>query len=193
MLRSSSRHRWLWPVGAFCLASALLSALLPTERSALASTLAADHLVGSYRFVGGQREVRQVERAIDEVVAEMSFFIRGMASRRLKALNLPADELRIFTEGVNITVGRSGQPDISAPADGSPITWRNPDNGNVLKVTHRVYPDGTLKQRLVGDRGVSENVFDLNDNGRLTMSTSIEAEKLPSHIRFATTYVRRDR
>jgi len=188
-LRASPRRRWLWPLGACCLACALV----PTARSALASTPAADHLVGSYRFVGGQKEVRQVERAIEQAVAEMNVFIRGIASRRLKAPNLPADELRIFTKGANITVARSGYPDISAPADGSPVTWRNPKNGTELEVTHRMYPDGTLKQRLVGDRGVSENVFDLNEKGTLTMRTTIEAEQLPSQIRFAMTYVRRDR
>ncbi len=177
----------LWVPIAF--ACAVLA--LPANRKAHASRPSAEPLLGTYRFAGGQDEVRKVERAIDEGVEEMSFLIRGIASRRLKEPNLPSDELRILMEGANITVARHGHPDISAPATGRAVTWRNPDNGNELEVTHRVGSDGALTQRLVGDRGISVNVFEVDRSGRLTMKTTIEAEKLPSPIRFSTTYVRR--
>lgn len=165
--------------------------VLPVDQAASAGTASADAVLGIYRFAGGEDEVRKVERAIDEGVEEMSFLIRGMASRRLKEPNLPSDELRIFMEGENITVARLGHPDISAPADGRAVIWRNPDNGNELKVSHRVSEAGTLTQSLVGERGTSVNRFQVNHSGRLTMKTTIEADKLPSPIRFSTTYVRR--
>ncbi len=173
------------------LAFACTMIALPVNQAASAGTASADAFLGAYRFAGGEDEVRKVERAIDEGVEEMSFLIRGIASRRLKEPNLPSDELRIFMEGENITVARLGHPDISAPADGRAVIWRNPDNGNELKVSHRVSEAGALTQRLVGERGPSVNRFDVSDSGRLTMKTTIEADKLPSPIRFSTTYVRR--
>jgi hypothetical protein len=53
-----------------------------------------------------------------------------------------------------------------------------------------VVKDGRLEQRLIGDRGVSKNVFALARDGRLTVQTTIDADKLPSTIRFSTTYAR---
>ena len=163
----------------------------PSQAHALEPDL--DRLVGAYRFVGGPEEVRQVERAIDEAVDEMNVFIRGIARRRLKEPNLPTDGLRIFIQDGAITVARTGQPSISAPANGKRVTWKNPRNGNELRVAHRIRADGALEQDLIGDRGVSTNVFSLLDNGHLMMKTTVESEKLPSTIRFTTTYARKQK
>ena len=51
--------------------------------------------------------------------------------------------------------------------------------------------DGALEQELVGDRGISRNLFALTSDGRLVVKTSIEADALPSTIRFSTTYARK--
>lgn len=164
---------------------------LPLGRGAQASTPAVEPILGTYRFAGGQDEARAIERAIDQGLEEVSFLIRGFASRRLKETNLPTGELRIFIDGANITVSRLGHADIPAPVDGRTVRWRNPDNGNELEVNHRITAEGALKQRLVGERGMSVNVFEVDGSGRLTMKTTIDADKLPSTIRFSTSYVRR--
>lgn len=164
---------------------------LPLSRGAHASTPAVESVLGTYRYAGGQDEARAIERAIDQGVEELSVLLRGFASRRLREKNLPSKVLRIFMDGANITVSRLGHADIPAPVDGRTVSWRNPDNGNELEVSHRLRADGTLEQRLVGGRGMSVNVFEVNGSGRLTMKTTIEADKLPSPIRFSTTYVRR--
>ncbi len=119
-------------------------------------------LLGTYRFAGGQEETQEVERAIDEAVEEMNVFIRGIARRRLQEPNLPTDELRISLGGDMITIARTGQPKVSAPATGKRVPWRNPRNGNELEVSHRITPAGALEQKLVGDRGdVDERFYDL--------------------------------
>jgi hypothetical protein len=162
----------------------------PDAGRANAPKPALDRFVGVYRFVGGPKEVREVERAIDDAVDELNVLIRGIARRRLEEPNLPTDELRISVDGDSITIARSGQPEISAPTTGRVVTWENPDNGNELRVAHVVVKDGRLEQRLIGDRGVSKNVFALARDGRLTVQTTIDADKLPSTIRFSTTYAR---
>lgn len=175
------------------LASAIVFAMtcFPELGRARALESEVDRLVGTYRFVGGQKEIREVERAIDEAVDEMSFLIRGIARKRLKEPNLPTDEVQISLGNGKITISRSGQPAIAAPATGEVVTWRNPRNGNELEVTHRVTKAGALEQRLVGDRGVSTNLFSLSKEGRLVLKTTIDADKLPSTIRFSTTYARK--
>ena len=185
----SENHRNAFAVGAAALA--IVSTWVPAHGRAESVQPGLDRLLGVYRFAGGQEEMAEVERAIDDAVDQMSFFIRGIARRRLKEPNLPSDELRISLEDGTITVARAGQPAVSAPATGKRVTWQNPRNGNELEVAHRVTDDGALRQVLVGDRGVSTNVFRLSKNGRLVVDTTIEADKLPSPIRFSTTYARK--
>ena len=185
-----SKHRQIsFALGAAALAVA--SAWMPVDGRARSVEPVLDRLQGVYRFVGGDEEVVEVERAIDEAVDEMNFLIRGIARRRLKEPNLPTEELRISVEAGAITVARTGQPSVTAPATGDKVTWRNPRNGNELQVAHRVNGGGALRQILVGDRGVSTNVFRLSKDGRLVVETTIEADKLPSTIRFSTTYARK--
>lgn len=148
-------------------------------------------LLGTYRFAGGREEVLAVERAIDEAVEEMNVFIRGIARRRLREPNLPTTELRISVRGDAITVSRTGQPKVSAPATGKQVPWRNPRNGNELEVSYRITPEGALEQKLIGDRGVSTNVFAISADGKLSMRTKVTADKLPSTLQFTTTYVRK--
>lgn len=150
-----------------------------------------DPLLGTYRFVGGQSEVREVARAIDEAVDELNVFIRGIARRRLKEPNMPTDEVRISVEKDAIAISRTAQPAISAPHSGEKVRWRNPKNGNELEVSHRMTDDGALEQTLVGDRGISKNVFRLAGKGRLVIESTIEADALRSPIRFSTTYQRK--
>jgi hypothetical protein len=184
------RKRQFWTsVGAAAVVAALGWAATDIGASALEPSL--DPLLGTYRFVGGEKEAQEVERAIDDAVDELNIFIRGIARRRLKEPNLPTDELRISFEDGTITIARSGQPAVAAPASGKRVNWKNPRNGNELRVAHRIMPDGSLEQNLIGDRGVSTNVFSLAEDGRLSMRTTVEAEKLPSTIRFTTTYARK--
>lgn len=181
-------HHLGWVVGVAVVL--ILAASLADVRAASALEPERGRVLGTYRFVGGAAEVDQVERAIDEAVEEMNVFIRGIARRRLKAPNLPTETLRITLEDGHITVSRTGQPPISAPADGKSVTWRNPDNGNELQVTHRMRDPETVEQVLTGDRGVSTSVFRSSEAGRLKVHTTIEADLLPSTVRFTTTYAR---
>ena len=150
-------------------------------------------LRGTYTFVGGESEIQAMDRAIEDATSELSFFIRGIAQKRLRQPNLPSAELRIIVDGDSIEVTRTGQPTIAAPASGEAVEWRNPGNGNTLRVRHKALGADKLEQRLRGDRGLSVNRFVLDPNGsRLVIRTTITAEKLPEPLRFSTTYTRRN-
>jgi hypothetical protein len=146
---------------------------------------------GTYRYVGGEREIKELDQAIDEVVQEMIFLIRGIARRRLRAPNLPSSEVAIFTERGQIRITRPGRPEVSAPADGKPITWRHPIDGDVFRVSHGVDDRGVLYQRFEDDRSLSLNHFTLSDDGRrLRIETRVTADRLPAPLSFRTTYER---
>ncbi len=161
-------------------------ALAETADSAL------PQFVGTYAYVGGDAEIEALDQAIDKVVDQMNFFIRGIARRRLRAPNLPSKAVSVFIENGQIRIERPGQPEVSAPADGRPITWRHPTDGDVFQVRHGVDDAGALYQRFEGERSVSRNRFVLGkDKKRLTIHTVITAERLPAPLRFKMTYERR--
>lgn len=127
---------------------------------------AIQQFVGTYTYVGGDAEIRALDRAIDE-------------------------EVGVFFENGQIRIHRPGQPEVSAPADGRTITWRHPTDGDVFQVSHGVDEEGVLYQRFEGERSVSRNRFVLGkDKKRLTIHTVITADRLPAPLRFKMTYAR---
>jgi len=175
----------------FVFATALAVWRGPSVAAAEASDAALDRFEGTYGYVGGEAEIRALDRAIDAVVAQMNFLIRGIARRRLRTPNLPSKEVSVFVEKGQIRIERPGQPEVSAPADGKPITWRHPTDGDVFQVSHGIDDTGALYQRFEGERSVSRNRFVLSMDGkRLTIDTFITADRLPSPLRFKMTYER---
>lgn len=163
----------------------------PTIVAAEASEPALQRFVGSYGYVGGDTEIRALDRAIEAVVDQMNFLIRGIARRRLRAPNLPSKEVSVFIENGQIRIQRPGQPEVTAPADGKPITWRHPVDGDVFQVSHGIDEGGALFQRFEGERSLSLNRFELSEeNARLTIHTVITADRLPAPLRFKMTYER---
>jgi hypothetical protein len=149
---------------------------------------------GDYKYVGGDEDIAALDRAIDEVVDQMNFFIRGIARRRLRAPNLPSKTVAIILENEQIRIQRPGQPTVSAPADGSSITWRHPTDGDVFQVRHGIDDEGALYQRFEGEQSISRNRFVLSqDEKRLTIHTTITADRLPAPLRFKMSYERQPR
>jgi len=186
-----SERRPLSTASRVLFAAALATCCGASIAAAQDSNSVLEQFVGAYSYVGGEREIKALDRAIEEVVDQMNFFIRGIARRRLRAPNLPSKEVSVFVEHGQIRIERPGQPEVSAPADGRPITWRHPTDGDVFRVSHGVDDEGALYQRFEGERSVSRNRFVLGrDKQRLTIHTVITADRLPAPLRFKMTYAR---
>jgi hypothetical protein len=186
----AGRWRLLW----LCLLGVMARASYATgDQSATSVDPRLQDYLGTYRYVGGEGEIEALDAAIDEVVSQMSFFVRGIARRRLREPNLPSKTVSISLENEDIGIDRPGQPEVSAPASGKPVTWRHPEEGEVFEVRQGIDEDGVLYQRFKGDRSVSRNDFVLGDGGkRLTIRTRIESDRLPAPLRFEMSYQRVD-
>lgn len=183
------RHLRTAPLSLVLVLAALGGAVLPV--AAAEPDTALSRFSGTYRYVGGDAEIQELDAAIEEVVQKMNFFIRGIARRRLRAPNLPSSEVGVFLERGQIRITRPGRPEVSAPADGTTISWRHPTDGDVFRVSHGLDDRGRLYQRFADDRSVSLNHFTLSEDGRrLTIKTEITADRLPAPLRFKTTYER---
>jgi hypothetical protein len=109
----------------------------------------------------------------------------------LRDPNLPSKEVTVSLHEGLIRIERPGQPEVSAPADGKPITWQHPEDGDVFEVQHGIDERGALYQRFEGKRSVSRNRFVLSEDGEsLTIHTVIEADRLPAPLRFQMRYRR---
>lgn len=173
------------------LASALHTGQAGAGGGAEAVNPALDEYLGTYRYVGGDTDVEALDRAIEDVVSQMNFLIRGIARRRLREPNLPSKEVSIALHEGLIRIDRPGQPRVSAPADGKAITWRHPEDGDVFEVQHGIDDGGVLYQRFEGERSVSRNRFVLSEDGEsLTIHTVIRADRLPAPLRFEMRYRR---
>lgn len=155
------------------------------------SDAAAPKVAGRYAYVGGETQRQQLLDAIEAVVQDMIFLARPIARKRLRDGNMPSDGLQIDVTGDKITILRPGRPTVSAPRDGSMVVWKSPD-GDEFEVRHTLRSDREVVQDFVGEGNHSINVFTLSDDGaRLTVHTTITADRLPRALRFRTTYQRK--
>ncbi len=147
-------------------------------------------IAGHYRYVGGAVQRKALDDAIEVVVADMNFIARPIARKRLRESNQPSAALELRVTDDEITVERPGQPTVSAPRDGSTINWEDP-NGDEFKVQHRIVGDHEIRQHFVGEQSVSDNAFVLAADGeRVTVTTTIKADRLPKTLSFTMSYRR---
>ena len=176
-----------------CLFSAVAVNHVAAGEGSVAVDPALEKYLGTYRYVGGDTDIEALDRAIEDVVSQMNFLIRGIARRRLRDPNLPSKEVTITSDDGQIRIDRPGQPPVSAPVDGKAITWRHPEDGDVFRVQHGIDARGELYQRFEGERSVSRNRFVLSDDGNaLSIHTFIQADRLPAPLRFQMSYRRTD-
>ena len=163
---------------------------MPSLHAAVASAEAPDALrkfSGKYAFAGGTAEREALQKAIDDVVAEMNPLVRGIARSRLLGSNAIAEAIAIDAEGDTITVVFDKRS-YTAAIDGSPVTVTGVD-GDPLVLTHRLHGK-RLVQTFDGDRGIRRNAFVLRGN-KLALNVTVQSDQLPSDLVYTLTFARR--
>ena len=159
-------------------------ALCSSAMVAGAST--APSFAGTYQYVGGNAEKDALSSAVETVVHRMNFFFRGIARGRLKKSNQPSAELTLAIDRGAITVVRTGQQTVSAPANGQPIKVRL--DGDDFQVAHG-FDGARLYQTFLGPKSFSRNDLALSPDGNtLTVFTHIESRYFPIPLDFHMTY-----
>ncbi|HZO14830.1 MAG TPA: hypothetical protein VFB62_16260 [Polyangiaceae bacterium] len=159
----------------------------PAAREAPMATESVDRLAGSFRFAGGGRERAARDAAIDQVVDEMSFLVRGIARKRLREANRIRERVAISRQGDKLTVRLDGET-FTAPINGPAVDVVARD-GMELKLRYRI-AKGRIEQTLQAEEGGRTNHFEVDGKGRLTVRVRIFSEKLPKDVRYRLTYAR---
>lgn len=184
---STQELPWVAVIAMSLVLSGPASADPPTTREAPMATNGADRLAGSFRYAGGGRERAARDEAIDQVVEEMNFIVRGIARKRLREANQIRERVAISRQGDKLTIRLDGQP-YTATINGPPVDVVGHD-GMELKLRYRL-AKGRIEQTLQGKEGGRTAHFQVDGKGRLTMSVRIFSEKLPKDVRYRLTYAR---
>ena len=167
-------------IGSITLALVLFQAPLQAQGTALN---------GSYSLVGNGGA--EINRAIEQAIAKMSFVVRPIARGRLRRTNLPYATIQLGITSNQITIDtRNGNP-ITTPADGTPIEWKRED-GEVLRVSTE-WRNGALQQTFVADDGQRVNVYTLGAGGTtMELRVTVTSPRLPAPVTYTLRY-RRER
>jgi hypothetical protein len=165
-----------------------LGALAALVQAADAEAADSIELSSGYRFSGGMRERKAIDRAIEDVVADMSFVTRPIARRRLKAAARVAERVRIDVDDDAITTELDGEV-YTAPADGKPIRVADSD-GDKVELRMRA-TKSALEQRFSSDDGGKDNTFRLVGGTKMRLVVRIHSGKLPKDLEYELSYRRK--
>lgn len=130
-----------------------------------------------------------VDGAIEETVAQLSFFTRPFARERLRKLNRPYQRLTVgyTAQEVSITVDES--PPIRTPLNGTAVKWSQPDGEN-FEVTAG-WEDGSIVQTFEAEDGRRVNLYTLEPDGNmLRLNVTLISPQLAAPLKYKLLYKR---
>ena len=145
---------------------------------------------GTWQLVGGSSRAQQVvNRAVDQAVDAMPFFYRGIARDRLR------DGTPVVRR-IELTFGDAGA--LAVSFDGrryeTPIgqtrTRTRASDGERMRVTQRLRPDGQLEQVFQTDTGTRWYVYRATGPDALRVESTTNSDRMPQPLHFALDYHR---
>lgn len=162
-------------------------AAAPAAQPAAPAAPAAPAIEGKFRFVGGAKEEKAVEDAIEKVVQEMLFIKRPIARGRLKERNKVASAWVFNSAGGNIKANAEGVMAWTSPASGAPADVKT-STGDDAKLSQKIVGN-KLTQVFTTKEGKREATFTLGADGEtLTMDVVLVSEQLPIPLKYSLTY-----
>ena len=132
-----------------------------------------------------------VNRAIDDAVARMSFVTRPVTRARLRKTNMVYDRVAVAQNGQRVSVRFGDRPPMESPANGAPVKWTSGDGEKFDLSTE--WEGGKLVQTLKAKDGERTNTFAVSPDGRtLTLAVVVRSPRLPKPLEYKLVYNRAD-
>jgi len=158
--------------------------------SASAAPAGRERLAGRFSYVGGAKEIAVKDAAIEKATESMFFATRGIARSKLRDHTLVRAILSFAFANGTVTIGTSDTPPTVSPDNGTTVDYKNRD-GDTMKLSQKLAPDGRLTQSLSTDAGGRVATFVLSADGKtLAVTHVLSSSKLPQPIRYTLTYQR---
>ena len=141
--------------------------------------IASPSLQGTYTL--DPRASQDIGKAVDAVVAQLSFLVRSTARQRLMAANPLLSRIVITFAGQNVTIRSGDGAAITTPTDGTPVDWTQED-GDETKIS-TVWAGAKLKRSVVAPNGTRINTYGLDPPGKtLTLEVVVQSSQLPQDV-----------
>lgn len=179
-----SRRTWL---GGAALVPASLALMSPGLAEAAEGGI--DPFLRTFRFVGGDKERKALERAIDGVVSQMSVFARGIARSKLREGTAIPETMRFSANPKVLSVTMDKQTQ-TGPRDGRPVKVKV-TNGDDMEMRFSI-ASRRITQSFAGDDKGRVNRFDLDgETEKLQVKVTISSSRLPQSLVYTLTYAPR--
>jgi hypothetical protein len=168
--------------------------LLPTHAAASVMAFAEDQdpsvadFAGTYHYLGGQKQKKELEEAIERAIEDMFGPIKGLARRRLRETQEPRSSFTISVDGDIVSVGLPGPKLLKGRVDGPSFKFKGADG--ISRDTHIRQRGRSLVVTIKGNKDKTVFTYRLGKDGWLTMKTKIEHVRMPAPLAFRLTYKR---
>ena len=145
---------------------------------------------GSWRWVGGEKEVAARDAAVEKGIESLFFAIRGIARSKIKSSVEIRQQIGFAFQNGSMTLSASGRSDVTSPEDGRVIAYKGED-GKTVKLAQAFVGERTLVQTFNADEGGRSTSFALSADGKTLRATyKIFSPKLSNPIVYTLTYQR---
>lgn len=166
----------------------ILAALLALAPAAPAASQEAPSLEGTFVYDAGRSD--NVNRAIETVTARMNFALRPIARGRLRRTNQPYQRVSISHTSTHVTIATDQRAPLVTPANGAPVDWTRPEDGEKLKVSTE-WENGRLEQTFMAEDGRRVNTYSISPDGRtLTLEVAVSSPRLRAPLTYTLRYRR---
>ena len=149
--------------------------------------MANTELNGDWQIQEADNAVKGTAEAIEGVVKEMNFFIRGLARGALEKETVECQQWQLQSDTQQFTWQCDDQDPVTLNLSGE--TLLKGDDDREIRGTFQ-YADGRIETTLASERGVRTNVWQLIENGEMSYTASLVSEKLPKPLTWTLTYAR---
>jgi hypothetical protein len=165
-----------------------LLAFLALPGAVQAQTTEGPSLEGTFVYDASASD--KVEGAINAAITSMNFALRPIARGRLKRTNRPYQKVVIRYTPAQVSITMDGRAPIHTPANGTPVDWTRPEDGEKLKVSTE-WENGRIEQTFQAEDGKRVNTYSISPDGRvMSILVTITSPRLPKPLTYTLRYRR---
>ncbi len=149
----------------------------------------ADHpqLAGSYVYI--PERSANIEKAVEQTVADMNFVARPVARSRLVKTNQPYQRITLGLNGEQVSITTDKRAPIVTKAGTPGVSWTREDGERMQVSTAWTGP--VLVQTFAAEDGKRVNHFQLNAEGKeLAVKVHVSSSKLKKPLTYTLVYKR---
>lgn len=144
-------------------------------------------LSGAWRRQEDARQRDSRHRAIDQATEGLGWLNRNAAREKLRTLTAANDELRISDAGGLVTL-ETAEHQMTVAIDGAPAKLNSPKMSGTVRA---VQSEGNLTVEVASQSGKRTTTYLPSKDGKtMTLDVEMSGARLPTPIRYQTTYIR---